>query len=96
MTAYAVGFAAMIPFFSTGLYTGPVAQALGGGDIAMVIGLPVATLVYLLGCCSLDLKAEGRAVALADRDLEIVELHGRHTQVCEKGSSTGEEYCRAR
>ncbi|MEI9984718.1 MAG: hypothetical protein WDN69_16840 [Aliidongia sp.] len=36
----------------------------------MVIGLPVATIAYLLGCRSLDLPAERRAVALADRYLE--------------------------
>src|ERR1700741_258730 len=29
LTAYLVGFAAMIPFFSTEIYTGPVARALG-------------------------------------------------------------------
>ena len=29
LTAYLVGFAVMIPFFSSGLYTGPIARALG-------------------------------------------------------------------
>jgi hypothetical protein len=28
----------MVPFFSTGLYSGPMAVALGGADIAMLIG----------------------------------------------------------
>jgi len=37
-----VGFVVMIPFFSSGMYTGPVARALGGADIAMLVGLPVA------------------------------------------------------
>ncbi len=38
-SAYGVGFAAMIPFFSVpGLYVGPVARALGGADIAMLVG----------------------------------------------------------
>ena len=43
LLAYGVGFAAMIPFFSAGLYVGPVAAALGGADIAMLVGLPVST-----------------------------------------------------
>jgi len=37
--AYLVGFVAMIPFFSTGWFVGPVASALGDADIAMFVGL---------------------------------------------------------
>ncbi len=43
LLAYGCGFAAMIPFFSTGLYHGPVAKALGGADLAMLVGLPVSS-----------------------------------------------------
>jgi purine-cytosine permease-like protein len=70
LTAYGVGFAAMIPFFSTDLYRGPVARALGGADIAMLVGLPVAALTYLLACRSLDLGAEAVRIAAADRGLD--------------------------
>jgi nucleobase:cation symporter-1, NCS1 family len=70
LTAYAIGFVAMIPFFSTGLYTGPVARALGGADLAMLVGLPVSALVYILNCRSLDLASEIKQVALADRGLD--------------------------
>jgi NCS1 family nucleobase:cation symporter-1 len=42
LLAYGLGFVVMIPFFSTGMYTGPVARALGGADLAMLVGLPVA------------------------------------------------------
>ena len=70
LSAYLIGFAAMIPFFSTGRFTGPVARALGGADIAMLVGLPVAAAVYLLLCRSLDLPAERAAVAVADAGLE--------------------------
>jgi purine-cytosine permease-like protein len=70
LMAYAVGFAAMIPFFSTDLYRGPVAIALGGADIAMLVGLPVAAVAYLLACRSLDLPAEARAIAQADAGLD--------------------------
>jgi len=70
LSAYAVGFAAMIPFFSTGFYTGPAAKALGGADVSMLIGLPVAALVYLAACRSLDMKQELVLVRLADAGLE--------------------------
>jgi purine-cytosine permease-like protein len=70
LLAYIVGFIAMIPFFSSGLYTGPVARALGGADIAMLVGLPVSAGVYLLACRSLDLQAERRQAAHADRGLD--------------------------
>ena len=70
LSAYGLGFAAMIPFFSTGLYTGPIARALGGADIAMVVGLPVAAGAYLLACRSLDLEGDRRAAEIADIGLE--------------------------
>ena len=66
----AAGFAAMIPFFKTHLYTGPVALTLGGADISMLIGLPVSAAVYLLACRSLDLKAEMKQIVVLDRNLE--------------------------
>jgi purine-cytosine permease-like protein len=70
LTAYFVGFLAMIPFFSTGLYTGPVAAALGGADIAMLVGLPVAAVVYVLACRSLDLDADRVQAQAADIGLD--------------------------
>ena len=70
LTAYAVGFMTMIPFFSSPMYTGPVARALGGADIAMLIGLPVSAAVYLWTCRSLDLAADQQRAAAADAGLE--------------------------
>ncbi len=70
LLAYGGGFAAMIPFFSTGLYVGPVARALGGADLAMLVGLPVSSLIYLLACRSLDIEREWELAAAADRGLE--------------------------
>jgi nucleobase:cation symporter-1, NCS1 family len=70
LVAYFGGFAAMIPFFSTGIYSGPVAKALGGADIAMLVGLPVSAAIYVIACRSLDLAAEIRVIRLADRDLD--------------------------
>lgn len=70
LTAYLIGFIVMIPFFSSGLYTGPVARALGGADIAMLVGLPVAAGAYLVACRSIDLPQEARRAADADVGLE--------------------------
>ena len=71
LVAYGVGFAAMIPFFSVpGLYVGPVAKALGGADVAMLVGLPVSTIVYLWACRSLDLEADRRRAEAADAGLD--------------------------
>ena len=70
LLAYGLGFVSMIPFFSHGLYRGPVAVALGGTDIAMLVGLPVSALVYLLACRSLDVEQETRLAAEADVGLD--------------------------
>jgi purine-cytosine permease-like protein len=70
LTAYVIGFIAMVPFFSTGLYTGPIARVLGGADIAMLVGLPVAAGVYLLACRSIDMEHERRHAAAADLGLD--------------------------
>lgn len=75
MTAYIVGFIAMIPFFSTTFYTGPIAAALGGADISFIIGLPVSGVLYMVFARSLDKEAEARS----QRDSEL-ELEGlQHT-----------------
>jgi NCS1 family nucleobase:cation symporter-1 len=70
LLAYGVGFVAMIPFFSTGLYLGPVAAALKGADIAMLVGLPVSAIVYLWACRSLDVEADRRQAFTADIGLD--------------------------
>ena len=70
LLAYALGFIVMIPFFSSGMYTGPVARALGGADIAMLVGLPIAAGVYLIACRSINLGDEQRRAAAADVGLD--------------------------
>jgi nucleobase:cation symporter-1, NCS1 family len=74
LLAYGVGFVVMIPCFSTGLYTGPVARALGGADIAMLVGLPVAAVVYLLACRSIDLESDRLRATAADVGLEPADV----------------------
>jgi purine-cytosine permease-like protein len=70
LTAYFAGFVAMVPFFSSGLYVGPVARALGGADIAMVVGLPVSAVVYLWACRSMDVARDRRLADAADVGLQ--------------------------
>jgi purine-cytosine permease-like protein len=61
--AYLLGFAAMVPFMVTAPFTGPVAEAIGGVDLSIFIGLPVAGVLYLLFCRSLHLDRERAMVA---------------------------------
>lgn len=70
LAAYAIGFLAMVPFFKTGLYVGPLAVALGKADISMLIGLPVSAAVYLWLCRNLDLTREQAQIEVLDRNLE--------------------------
>jgi NCS1 family nucleobase:cation symporter-1 len=70
LVSYAIGFAAMIPFFKTAIYVGPVAEALGKADISMLVGLPVSAAVYLWLCRNLDLAAELEQIEVLDRNLE--------------------------
>jgi NCS1 family nucleobase:cation symporter-1 len=70
LSAYLIGFVVMIPFFSSGMYTGPIARALGGADIAMLVGLPVSAGVYLIACRSMDLEEERGRAAAADLGLD--------------------------
>ncbi len=71
ITAYVMGFAAMVPFFSVGdLFTGFVAEKLNGADISLFVGLPVSAALYWWLARSLDLTAEA---ALADTGPE----HGK-------------------
>lgn len=70
LTAYGVGFLSMVPFFVTADWQGPVARALGGADIAMIIGLPVSAGLYLWSHRGFDPAAEKIRVDAADAGLE--------------------------
>lgn len=74
LVSYAVGFAAMIPFFKTAIYVGPIAQALDKADISMLVGLPVSAAIYLWLCRDLDLNAEIERIEVLDRRLETESL----------------------
>jgi hypothetical protein len=52
------------------MYTGPVARALGGADLAMLVGLPVAGIAYFIACRSMDIDLDRSQAAAADAGLE--------------------------
>jgi nucleobase:cation symporter-1, NCS1 family len=71
LVAYFAGFVAMIPFVSLpGVFTGPVAAALGGADFSFAIGLVVAGGLYLLFARGIDHDAEARAREASQLQLE--------------------------
>lgn len=70
LLAYAIGFVVMIPFFSTSLYEGPVAKAIGGADLSIFVGLIVAGGLYYLFARNLDHDQEDRMAAESARELE--------------------------
>jgi purine-cytosine permease-like protein len=70
ITSYLVGFAAMLPFLSTSKYTGFVASALGGADISMFVGLPVAGILYWLLAKSVDIEGETKIAKAEAAELE--------------------------
>jgi nucleobase:cation symporter-1, NCS1 family len=75
ITAYLVGFAAMLPFFSTSKYTGFIASDLNGADISLFIGLPVAGILYYVFAKSIDVEAETVIAMEEQAELEKVAMH---------------------
>jgi NCS1 nucleoside transporter family len=70
IVAYLVGFGAMVPFFSTGLFTGFIAKAMNGADLSLFIGLPVAAILYYLFGKSIDVEGETRIAKAEQAELE--------------------------
>ncbi len=60
--AYLVTIVVMVPFMVTTPFTGFAATALGGVDVSIFVGLPLAGLLYWWFCSDLDLAAERRVV----------------------------------
>ncbi len=63
MISYTVGFIAMIPFFSTSVWVGPAAAAMGGADFSFAVGLFVSGGLYLFLTRDFDREAEYQLVA---------------------------------
>lgn len=82
ITAYLIGFACMIPFFDvSGFFEGFISRSIGGVDISLFIGLPIAGGLYWIFTRGLDLDAERalahqQADALENPDHEREDLAG--------------------
>jgi NCS1 family nucleobase:cation symporter-1 len=61
--AYIIGFVAMIPFFVTTPFVGPIAKSLGSVDYSLFVGLPVSAIAYLILAKGIDLKKEANMAA---------------------------------
>ncbi|MGB4137209.1 MAG: cytosine permease [Microbacterium sp.] len=70
LLSYGAGIAAMIPFMVTPFFTGPVAEALHGADIAFIVGLLVSGVLYSLLMRGYDPAAERTAIEHSERILE--------------------------
>src|SRR4051794_20429101 len=70
IAAYLIGLAAMVPFFSTPKFTGPVAKALDGADLSLFLGLPIAGGLYYWFARTIDVRSEA---ALAEREIDELE-----------------------
>ncbi|HWT32160.1 MAG TPA: cytosine permease [Microbacterium sp.] len=76
IAAYVLGFVVMIPFFDvTDFYEGPVSKAMGGADISMFIGLPVAAIAYWLMTRRIDVAAEQALAETQAREIEEAAAH---------------------
>lgn len=70
LKAYAIGFAASIPFFVVpNFYTGPLAARLGGIDVGWIVSLGAASIAYLLLSRHFDPASETAAVAASEATL---------------------------
>ncbi len=75
LVAYFAGFLAMIPFISLpGVFTGPIANAIGGADFSFAVGLVVSGGLYFIVARGIDHDAEAKARAESQRELEGAEL----------------------
>jgi purine-cytosine permease-like protein len=70
IVAYLVGFGVMVPFFSTGLFTGFIATAMNGADLSLFVGLPVAGILYYVFGKSIDVEGETRVAQAEAAELE--------------------------
>jgi purine-cytosine permease-like protein len=67
LTAYTAGIVAMVPFVVTTWWVGPLAELIGGIDIALFVGLAVSAAVYALLARSLNTAHE---IAVAQEELD--------------------------
>jgi len=65
--SYVLGFVIQIPFMSTAIYEGPIAQVIGGVDTAWIVGT-IATFFIYLGLVKIwAVRSSARLLATAGR-----------------------------
>jgi NCS1 family nucleobase:cation symporter-1 len=74
LIAYAIGFVAMIPFFSifdgtNEIFVGPLSRAMGSIDLSWLVGLIVSSIAYYLLTRSLDLDREEAVIGQIERTM---------------------------
>jgi purine-cytosine permease-like protein len=74
LISYAIGFAAMVPFFcifdgANEVYVGPLARRMGGLDLAWLVGLFVSGVAYYALSRSLDLDREEAVIAHVEKTM---------------------------
>lgn len=69
ITAYFLGFAAMVPFAALPFFTGPVGNWLGGIDVSWLAGLVVSSVTYFVFARQLNRAAEEQAISESDSQL---------------------------
>ncbi|BCG00388.1 transporter membrane subunit [Paraburkholderia sp. PGU19] len=74
LISYAIGFAAMVPFFcifdgSNEVYVGPLARRMGSLDLAWLVGLVVSGIAYYALSRSLDLEREEAVIAHVEKTM---------------------------
>jgi len=74
--AYVIGLVALFPFINIGFYVGPMAELLGGVDIAIFVGIVVSAIAYLLTSRLIDREAEARAIAESAVEIEAMNQEG--------------------
>ena len=70
--AYLIGFIAMVPFFSLPFFVGPLAEVLGGADIAFIPGLLISGTLYFMLARNLERSSEIAAHSKSQQMLEGV------------------------
>lgn len=72
IVTYLVTLLVMVPFMNLGFYVGPVAELIGGIDIAFFVGIPVGCVLYRALCRTQDIEVELAQLEGADQDLDAV------------------------
>jgi nucleobase:cation symporter-1, NCS1 family len=68
ISIYALGVIVQLPFMSTGFYTGPFVDALGGTDISWILGLIVPGVVYYVAMRRAPQAIPERLILPVERD----------------------------